>query len=283
MKIAYVTDSGTGKSIEEFKKDDIFSLPLQISYDETNMQDIEECSITKVLDLLHEKKVLQTSLPSLGKIEELFDLLKKEGYQRIIAVPICSGLSGTINALNLAANTINVPITCIDTYVTAVIQEYLIRFYKRKMEDNIEESLILKDIDKMIESCNTLLIPDDIHHLKRGGRLTPLAATLAGLLKIKPILAINKKTNGKIDVIDKVRTFSKALDRAIEVMKADGIDDQYHITIAQVNALESASFLKEKIRNVYPNNTIEIIPLCNPVAVHTGLGCLAIQYFKPKK
>ena len=85
---------------------------------------------------------------------------------------------------------------------------------------------------QVIDTTNTLILPSDMQHLKRGGRLTPLAATLAGLLKIKPILEINRRTQGRIDVKEKVRTYTRALERAVQIMKEDNIDEHYSITIA---------------------------------------------------
>lgn len=76
MKTAFVTDSGTGKTVEELAKEGIFSVPLQVSYDNTNYQDLEELSIDRIYELMRDGVMLSTSLPSLGKIEALFEHLK---------------------------------------------------------------------------------------------------------------------------------------------------------------------------------------------------------------
>ena len=86
MKIAFVTDSGCGKTIEELQQDGIYSVPLQVSYDNKNFQDLVDLSIDDVYKLMEEGKMLSTSLPSLGKIEELFTALKEQGYDMIFAV-----------------------------------------------------------------------------------------------------------------------------------------------------------------------------------------------------
>ena len=103
MKIAFVTDSGTGKSVGELAQAEIYSVPLQVSCDNKNYQDLEELGIDEIYALMKDGKMLSTSLPSLGKIEELFQGLKQQGYDMIFAVPICSGLSGTINAMEMIA------------------------------------------------------------------------------------------------------------------------------------------------------------------------------------
>lgn len=280
MKIAFVTDSGTGKSVEELKKDGIYSVPLQVSYDNKNFQDLEELNIDQIYGLMKDGKMLSTSLPSLGKIEELFANLKADGYEMIFAVPICSGLSGTINAMVLSAEQIGIQFVYVDCHVTAVVQEYLIKLAKKLHEEGKDLSQIKEELQSVVDTTNTILLPNDLQHLKRGGRLTPLAATLGGLLKIKPILNLNKKTSGKIDVIGKVRTMHKAMDTVIEIMKKENVDDSYIITVAHADDEKEAQVYMEKIKAVFPNARHQLIKLVSVVGIHTGRGCQAVQYFK---
>src|SRR5699024_8866 len=134
MKTAFVTDSGTGESMEVLSRDGIYSLPLQISCGEESYQDSVDITIDQVYEKRREGAMLSTSLPSVGKIEELFEKLKAEGYERIFAVPICSGLSGTIHAMEMIAQQQGLIFEYVDCHVTAVVQGYLIRLAKRLME-----------------------------------------------------------------------------------------------------------------------------------------------------
>lgn len=280
MKIAYVTDTGIGEAMNTFAEKDIFMIPLQISDDTVNLQDMEDITKEDLIEKLHENKVMRTSLPSLGRIEECFQNIKDEGYDAIVAVPICSGLSGTIQAMKMTADQMNLPITMIDTHVTAIVQRYLLEKIREWINAGQSQDVIDAKVKAVIDSCNTLLIPVDLNHLKRGGRLTPLAAALGGLLKIKPVLEINQSTQGKIDVKEKVRTFKKAMERAFEIMKADGVDETYSVTFAHVDDEETAKQYAQKAKEEFPGIEPFVWKLCNVVAVHTGLGCQAIQYFK---
>lgn len=280
MKIAFITDSGTGKDVAALARDGIFSVPLQVSYDNKNYHDLEEISLDQIYALMKEGKMLTTSLPSLGKIDDLFQSLKAQGYDTIFAVPICSGLSGTINAMRIAAEDAGLNFDYVDCHVTAVVQEYLIKQAKALSMAGKDIDEIKQELQTVIDTTNTLLLPDDLQHLKRGGRLTPLAATLGGLLKIKPILQINQTTQGKIDVVDKVRTMHKAMDKAIELMKADGVGEGYDITVAHADDEEEAIVLQDKLQTAFPDADHHMIKLVSVVGVHTGRGCQAIQYFK---
>lgn len=280
MKIAFVSDSGTGKSVSEMMESGIFSVPLQVSYDQQNYQDLEELSIDNIYDLMANGTMLSTSLPSLGKMESLFTSLKNQGYEMVFAVPICTGLSGTIQAMKLSAETVGIPFEYVDCHVTAVVQEYMIKQAKLLHEQGKDIAYIKEVLERIVDTTNTLLLPNDLQHLKRGGRLTPLAATLGGLLKIKPILKVNKDTSGKIDVVNKVRTMHKAMDVVIDMMKQDHVDETYMITIAHADDINEANVYMAKVKESFPNATFNMIKLVSVVGVHTGIGCQAIQYFK---
>lgn len=282
MKTAFVCDSGTGKSIKDMEAQGCFSVPLQVNYDNISKPDIEEISIEEVYSLMKQGKQIRTSLASLGDIETLFTRLKNDGYERVFAVPICGGLSGTINAMKVAAEDVGIAFEYYDCHVTAVVEEYMVVRAKQLYSEGKTIDFIKEHLNKVCETTNTLLVPNDLQHLKRGGRLTPLAATVGGLLKIKPILAINKKTEGRIDVVNKVRTMSKALDCTVEILKKDIPNNGagYLITVAHVCCEEAGQSLIEKYQNIFPLARFNLIDLVSVVGVHTGLGCLAVQYFE---
>ena len=89
----------------------------------------------------------------------------------------------------------------------------------------------MKRLQDSVAHSDTLIIPNDLQHLKRVGRLTPLAAALGGLLKIKPILKLDEGSQGKIDVFDKVRTMSKAMSKAVTTFQETKLDDAYTLTV----------------------------------------------------
>ena len=283
MKIAYITDSGSGKSIDEMAEDKIFSLPLQIGIDDKNYFDLENVGVGDVLKALHEGRELSSSLPALGLIDDLFEKIKMEGFDKAICVPICSGLSGTMNALYMAGDSHDLPISCLDIHVTACLQDYLIHFLQKKISDEkMEEKKAFELAREVVASCNTLLMPNDLHHLAKSGRLSKAAASIGTFLSIKPLLVINEKTQGKIDVLAKVRTSAKVEKLALKIMQEEIKNENYVIYLAHVDCFARAAIFKEEAQKLFPHNEIKIIPLCSPVALHTGLGCLAIQYFEKK-
>lgn len=280
MKLAFVTDTGTGFSPEELQKEGIYGVSLQVEWDGISYDEYETMSYEQVIHNLYAEKIMKTSLPRLGKIEELFETIKADGYDSVFCVPICRGLSGAFVAMAMMAEQVGLRFYGVDCYSTAVVQRRLIEIAKELFESGASIEEIMERMHQIVDTCETVLLCDDLQHMKRGGRLTPMAAALGGLLKIKPILHLDKETQGKVDVLDKVRTMTKAQEHVINYLIERGVNQDYRIIVAHVDAREAALKYADRIRSCIKGASIEVIDLVSAVSVHTGLGCLAVQAFK---
>lgn len=280
MKVAFVTDTGTGFHPDYWKEKGIYCVPLQLECEGISYDEYVTISYEEVIQKLHEKKLFRTSLPKLGLIQDCFEEIKAKGYDTVFAVPICKGLSGCYDAMEMIAKQLDLNFYGIDCYVTARVQSASIIKAKEMYEKGNSMDIILNDVQKIANSADTILLFNDLEHMVRGGRLTSAAALLAGMFKIVPICHVCKSTSGRVDILDKVRTMKKAqyrvIDRALEI----GADSTYTFIVAHVDALEEAKEYKERIIEKIPGANVEIIDLVSAVGIHTGLGCLALQVFK---
>lgn len=280
MKIAFVCDSGTARTVQELREQGIFSCPLQISDEKNNYLELEDKTILEIYDKVDNGELLKTSLPPMGIVEETIQEIKNQGYDTVFCVPICPGLSSTHNAFRLACEQADLEFICVDTYVTAEVEYHCVTQAKRLYEEGYTIDEIKNELNKVIDSASTLLLPIDLMHLARGGRLTPMAAKLAGLLKIQPVLRIDKSTDGKIDVFEKVRTLNKAMNHVIDFMKGKNVDENYDVFVAYVKETKNCEVMLEKIKENFPQANTKLIPLISTVGCHTGIGCVAIQFYK---
>ncbi len=280
MKIAIVCDSGSGLDYKTATEQGIYFLPLQIIDEDKTYLDGYDSTVEDIYTLLVQGKMLKTSLPPLGLIQETFHKIKEDGYDHVIAVMLTEGLSSTMHSIRLSGDQTGITVTCVDSFTTAHIQKYIAQSAKRLVDEGFTLEEIIDKINDAIEHSNTLIIPNDLDHLKRGGRLTPLAAALGGMLKIKPILQLNKASEGKIDTHAKVRTMSKAMQIAVSTFEDAGIDESYELVVLHTNAPDTAKQLEALYFNKYPITT-HVTGLIGPIlAVHTGLGCVGLQYIK---
>ena len=283
MKIAVITDSGSGFSKKQANDLGVFYLPLQIMINDDMYLDGETISVTEIYDLLAKGEMPTTSMPPVGIMEEVFHQIKEEGYDEVIAIPLSSGLSSTSSIMQAVAKDLDLNLHIIEIYSTCHIQKYLVQEAVRLVGENRDVNEIVSTLTSCAEDSGSLIIPDDLQHLKRGGRLTPLAAALGGLLKIKPILQLNKGTDGKIDVFDKVRTMSKAMGKVADTVKAQGLDDTYEIAVLHSGSEESGLQLKALVEEAFPGVNVYFGVIGAVIAVHTGLGCVGVQFVRKVK
>lgn len=279
-KTAVLTDSGTGLTQKEAQEAGLFFLPLQVLHEDHQYLDGVSIQLHEVYDLLKQQAKLTTSMPPIGLVEETLTQIKEAGYDSIICIPITSGLSSSMALIQATAEEIGIKVHLIDCYSTCYLQRYLAMCAKQLADQGIAAEEIVKRLNDSIASSNTLIIPDDLQHLKRGGRLTPVAAALGGLLKIKPLLQLNQSCEGKIDVYDKVRTMSKAQEKAINTFVNEHVDGDYICSCLHTDALEAGTALKDKLQAALPNTEIYFGYIGAVISVHTGIGCLGIQYMK---
>lgn len=279
-KTAVLTDSGTGLTQKEAQEAGLFFLPLQVLHEDRQYLDGVSIQLHEVYDLLKQQAKLTTSMPPIGLVEETLTKIKEAGYDSIICIPITSGLSSSMALIQATAEEIGIKVHLIDCYSTCYLQRYLAMCAKQLADQGIAAEEIVKRLNDSIASSNTLIIPDDLQHLKRGGRLTPVAAALGGLLKIKPLLQLNQLCEGKIDVYDKVRTMSKAQEKAINTFVNEHVDGDYICSCLHTDAMEAGTAFKERMQEALPNTEIYFGYIGAVISVHTGIGCLGIQYIK---
>lgn len=155
---------------------------------------------------------------------------------------------------------------------------------QKLVEQEIHPEEIISRLKDSVDHSRGFLIPEDLDHLAKGGRLTPMAAKLAGMLKIKPILEVSKNTEGKVDVFDKVRTMSKAIKKAVKVISKDANAQDYEFYVLNGENQEGTQIAIDELHDVFGEDIqIHTDPMYAVIAVHTGLGAVGVQFVKKVK
>lgn len=280
MKVAVVTDSGSNIYHQQVSMDGLYALPLQIIDGNNVYLEGETITIDATYDLIAEGKMLKTSLPPIGRIEALFEQLKEEGYDSVFGVMISSGLSSTLSAMQTAAIRYDMPFDFVDCYATASNQLHLAISARKLFDQGVRVEEVVRLCEIAVEDSVTFVLPEDLKHLSRGGRITPMAARLGGFLNIKPVLKVAKDTGGKNDAYDKVRTKRKSYQVVINYFKEHNVDENCLICIAHVKNKEKGQALYNLMKEEFPNTEMFLTDLISTVGVHTGLDCVALQYIR---
>ncbi len=285
-KIAIVTDSNSGITIEEGKKVGIVVIPMPFMVDGEEL--FEEISISQeeFYKLLEKNANVITSQPAIGQILELWDKLLEE-YDQIIHIPMSSGLSASCaTALTLAADYPN-KVYVVDNQKISVTMKQSV-YEARAMANKGYDAKEIHDAlmkDKL--EASIYITVNTMKYLKKGGRVTPAAATLGSLLKIKPCLQIQ---GGKLDAYAKPLGMKQAKKIMIEAMKKD-FEERFHVSeenqfklhIAYTYDLEAAMVFKEEVEKAFPGYDVDVDPLSLSVACHIGPGALALATSKVLK
>lgn len=280
MKTAILTDSGCALTPKEARELGVYCLPLQIIDGKESYRDNIDITTLEVYERLRQHHMPKTSMPMLSDIQDIMREIKDAGYEEIVAIPLSSGLSSTFNSIRISADELCIPVINIEIYTTCDLQAYDVLYAKQLADQGFRGEKIKEMVEKKVKQSGTLILPNDIQHLKRGGRLTPLAATAASLLKIKPILRIDQETNGKIDVVHKVRTERKATFVAVDYVREKMKGKEGHVFVIHSDNISKAEEIKAELLCKEPQLNVTTNTISAVIAAHTGLDCIAIQYIE---
>lgn len=283
QKIAILADSGCQLPVNQLEDQGIFIVPLTITIGEKSYLDqIDIDSLTVFEKMEKDNVMVMTSQPSIGVLEETVKRIKDAGYDHVIALPIATGLSSTLNGMKLACDMVDIDVTLIDTKATARNQKELVETAQRLVEQGQDLPFIKQVLEDMVDHSGTIIMVPNLDHLKKGGRITPAVALLAGLLKIVPIMKLNYDLGGKIDSLDKVRTVKKANLKIIQHMIEEcHINSQdYVFAIEHVLSQDLALEMKQKLIDTIGDCDIIVRELPAVVGAHMGVGGIGYQFIK---
>lgn len=194
---------------------------------------------------------------------------------------MADGLSGTYQtacaAREMAKNRDN--ITMFNSMTLCRPQKYMVEKAQRMKEAGCSAKEILEWLEAAKRKTTSFLIPQDFAFLKRGGRLTPVAAALGSVLKLKPIMTLTEDCK-KLDKFGVKRTMQGALKAIIDHLKERNLDERHIFYVVHARAEEDAKNAAAHIKAAFPKVDIEIMDLCAVFVTQGGPGCVAIQYIE---
>ncbi len=280
-KVKIVTDSNSGITQAEAAELGISVIPMPFLIDGTEYFEDITLKQDEFYEHLKSNVSVSTSQPAIGNVTELWDSLLADGSE-IVHIPMSSGLSESCHTAQNLAKEYGGRVHVVDNQRISVTQKEsvfeAIELAKRGYTAaEIADYLVKTKFDSSI-----YISLDTLKYLKKGGRLTPAAALIGTILKIKPVLQIQGE---KLDAFKKVNTLRKAKDVMIEAVKNDlsvrfadlAKKGLMRLSIAHTANDEEAEILKGELKAAFPNVPISFVdPLSLSVSCHIGPGALAI-------
>ena len=281
MKIAVVTDSNSGITQAQAKEMGITVLPMPFMIDgETYYEDIT-LTREQFYQRLRDNADIATSQPTPDSILKMWDKLLKE-YDQIIHIPMSSGLSGSCSTAMMLAgeDEYEGKVFVVDNRRISVTQYQSVKDAQMLAAMGMDGTQIKKRLEETAADSVIFITVDTLKYLKKGGRITPAAAALGTLLKIKPVLII---LGEKLDSFAKARTMKQAktmmmnaIQKELDGRLHDSECRNCHLAIAHTDNEEAALEFKKEVEERFPNADVYMAPLSLSIACHIGPGSLAV-------
>ncbi len=283
MKVAVVTDSNSGITQEEAKNIGCTVIPMPFLID--NQEYFEEINLSQseFYDKLLGGADVSTSQPNIFSVVEVWkDLLKT--YDEVVHIPMSSGLSASTETAIKAAEEFGGKVQVVDNHRISVTLKQSVFDAINLAKDGKSAKEIKQWLEDTSKDSSIYIMLTTLKYLKKGGRITPAAAALGTLLKIKPVLQIQ---GGKLDKFCQVISYAQGKKKMIDQIIKD-IENRFgnlqkehklKVFVAYTHVKDKALEFETEINKALEkfNIKVEIVnPLSLSIACHIGDGAIAV-------
>jgi DegV family protein with EDD domain len=273
-----VTDGTADMPKEWLKQYDIHVLPLQVTFGNTIYTAGVDLQINDFYHLVKQTRMIpKTSLPSLGKVIEFYRSIATKG-EEILSLHITSRLSGTFATILTVAQELKdeYRIYPFDSGAGSAALGYMCREARRLACKEVHPEHIVRHLEGMRARLAVYFTIDNLEFAYLSGRVSAIQNTLSSLLKVKPIIVLR---DGLLEMVDRVRTRQRAIERVIDSIKKRVGNQPTSIAIVHAADPEGAQTILEHLRGVLNIKEVMITDLAIPVAANLGPGTIGIVAF----
>ena len=277
-KYLIVTDTTSAMNKEIAAAHGIELISLSVIVDGQEYKDQVDISTEQLYDYLKDGKTPSTSQPNTGYLIEKMEAWQKENYEAIIVVTCSADLSGTNNGFHLAKDTVGLDNVYIydSRQVGAPVMDMAIRA-KQLADEGKDVDEIFKVLEEKTKHSFSFLYPDNFDQLSRSGRLSPMAARMASMLKIKALLCLDEQGKS-VDKYSMSRTEVKFLKAITDKFHELGVNaEKYKIYISHADNIVFAKKSKLLLQTTFHGIEVEINNLPAVLTCHGGLACCALH------
>ena len=253
-KIALLTDSTADLTPAMREGKPIYVVPLKIRCDDGEFSDGVDIFAQDVYDRLHRGELPRTSLPEGGVLSDTLDQIRADGYEKVIAVMLSGGLSGTCNLVRVQAEQRDdLDIAVFDSRSGSLgIGIIVLQLWEEIQAGAGWDKLIHERVPHLVDNTFPFFSVDTLEYLRRGGRIGRITALAGTMLSIKPIITFSE--DGQLQSIAKVRGRKQVQDKIVELLRGKfRTGKRYNLGVANGGAPAEMAELSEKMRALFPD------------------------------
>lgn len=275
--VQIITDSSVLYGVKEAQELGFEAVPLCVTIGDLEGRDLQ-VDMDDFYKRIDSGQLPMSSQPPIGDVVDVFE---KYSDAEIINISMADGLSGTYQSACSAREMVENKdrIKVFNSKTLCGPHRYMVEKAQKMKEAGHTAAEIMDWLEKAAEKTESFLIPQDFGFLRRGGRLTTVAATLGSVLKLKPVMTLTEDCK-KLDKFAVKRTMSAAVKTVIDHMKEKKVGLQHILYISHANALEDALKIKATMEQVFEGMEIHMLELSPVFVTQGGPKCIAIQYIE---
>jgi DegV family protein with EDD domain len=279
MSIAIISDTDTSLPQNILQEYGIRQVPITIHFGEEVLDACSDITDQGLVDRVERDGVIPTTAaPSPGAFSEVYQQAFDAGAEEILCMTVSGGVSATYQSALSAKDLLpDQKITVFDTESISLGQGFMVLEAARLAREGKSTGEILEAVKDLRERTHLYAALDTLKYMAMSGRVGHLTAEMANVLSIKPILTI---MDGKLDLLEKVRTRKKAWSRVLELsLESLGEGEIQEMYIFQTAAEDLAADFEALLRGAMPcPETITITELTPGLSVHTGAGLVGVAF-----
>lgn len=269
MKI--VTDSGADIPIDEAHALNIHVAPLFIQLPEGEIAS-SEISHDAFYDRLAAMapQVPTTAQPSAGIFAEIY---RKFAGEEVFSIHISSGLSGTVQSAQLGMEDVaETAVTLVDSLTLSGGQRFQVLAAAWAAQAGWAKEAIVEHLAQIRANTEVIYTLETLEYLARGGRIGRVQALAGSLLKIKPVIKVDK-ADGKYSTVSKGRTLKSTMTGIVDYLVTQfGPETPLWVSVLHGKAPDQAETLAEMIKSRLTVARLEVLRISPVLGVHTGPG-----------
>jgi len=254
QKIAVLTDSCSDLTREMIGGAPIYVVPLKIRCPDGEFDDGVTIQAKDIYARLKMGQLPKTSLPAGESVERVLEQIYADGYEKVIAIMLSSGLSGTYNLVRLLSGSMEgkLKIKAFDSLSGAIGEGMMVLQTAREIEAGATwEELTEKRVPAIIQNTHAFFTLNTLEYLQKGGRIGKVSAMAGTLLNIKPVLGFAE--DGQLTSVAKVRGRKAVSDRLIAFVREKlGDHKRFHLAVASGGAPEEMAAIRARMEQEFP-------------------------------